>query len=533
MAEGLPIELVRGDANTDVKEIVFDSRNAGAGTLFAALPGANDKSLDGHSFIPDAYGRGCRVFLVSSIPDSGLSDASILLTENTRRALALLSQRFFGDPAGRLKFVALTGTKGKTTISYMLRSIFEKAGKKVALIGSNGVMYPGFYKKLLNTTPESWVLHGFLKDMADAGVEYCFLEATSQGFMMHRTDGIVFDAALYTNISPDHISKTEHDSFEHYFACKKSIFDQCKICYVNRDAELFDDIVSGVPGELIRTYGFSHAQGGSAPCSSVHDGSAPGSSVHGGSAPGSFVHGGSAPDYAAEDVSLTRNKNRMSVEFICAAPSWRRKMRIDIPGRFNAENALGAICIADHFGIDKEHIAAGLADASCAGRMEHVDVPAPYTVLIDFAHNRLSMEAMMDTAKSYGPRRILCVFGLEGDRAHLRRFDSGEILGRDADYTILSDASPRTDDPDRILADIAEGIERGGGAGKYEIIRDRHVSIPKILGMAGEGDLVLLVGKGNVLYEEVFGELTPIDEREIVKGYFETGAGAGRKAVAR
>ena len=505
LIEGLPVELVRGDAGADITEIVFDSRKAGAGTLFAALPGANDKSLDGRDYLPDAYGRGCRAFLVSSMPEnfSFRDEIAILLAENTRRALALLSRRFFGYPDKRLKFVALTGTKGKTTISYMLRSIFEKAGKKTALIGSNGVMYPGFFKKLLNTTPESFVLHGFLKDMADAGIEYCFLEATSQGFMMHRTDGIVFDAALYTNISPDHISKTEHDSFEHYFACKKRVFGQCETCYVNRDAELFADIVADVPEGLVRTYGFSQG----------HESGDP------------------QATHTAENLRLARNGNRMSVEFLCVAPSWQREMRIDIPGRFNAENALGAICIADHFGIDPEYIAAGLAEASCAGRMEHVDVPAPYTVLIDFAHNRLSMEAMMDTAKSYDPKRILCVFGLEGDRAHLRRFDSGEILGRDADYTILSDASPRTDDPDRILADIAEGIERGGGAGKYEIVRDRHVSIPKILDMAEEGDLVLLVGKGNVLYEEVRGELTPIDEREIVKGYFEARGAAGAKAA--
>jgi len=515
LIDGLPVEFVQGDAACEIKGIVYDSRKAAAGTLFAALPGANDKSLDGHDFLPDAYERGCRAFLVSHIPE-GFADrdgVAILRADDARQALALLSRRFFGEPERRLKLIALTGTKGKTTISYMLKSIFEKAGKKVALIGSNGVIYPGFYKKLLNTTPESYVLHGFLKDMADAGVEYCFLEATSQGFMLHRTDGIIFDAALYTNISPDHISKTEHESFEHYFACKKRVFGQTRICFVNRDAELFDDIVKDVPRDLLGVYGFAGEDGGREP---------------------------SAPhwplDYMAKDIRLSRNGNRMSVEFLCEAPDWSHEMRIDIPGRFNAENALGAICIADRYGISPDDIAAGLRGAVSAGRMEYVDVPASYTVLIDFAHNKLSMEAMMDTARSYNPKRILCVFGLEGDRSHIRRADSGEILGRDADYTILSDASPRTDDPDRILADVAAGIERGGGAGKYEIIRDRHISIPKILDMAGEGDLVLLVGKGNVLYEEVFGVLTPIDEREIVREYFaaknmaqpQDGSGAGQ-----
>jgi UDP-N-acetylmuramoyl-L-alanyl-D-glutamate--2,6-diaminopimelate ligase len=159
--------------------------------------------------------------------------------------------------------------------------------------------------------------------------------------------------------------------------------------------------------------------------------------------------------------------------------------------------------------------------------MGHVDVPAPYTVLIDFAQNKLGAEAMMETAKAYNPKRILCVFGLEGDRSHTRRFNSGEILGRYADYTILSDASPRSDDPDQIIADIAAGIESGGGAGKYEVIRDRHVSIPKILDMAEAGDIVLLVGKGTNLYDEIRGEQVPIDEREIVRDYFSAKNGEG------
>lgn len=502
----MPIELTDGDGCAEVSEIAYDSRDAGAGSLFVCLPGANGKSLDGHDFCADAYARGCRLFLVRCLPDGlrGKPDISVLRTDDTRRALALLSRRFFGYPEKRLRLIALTGTKGKTTISYMLKSIFEKAGKSVGLIGSNGVLYPGFYKKLLNTTPESYMLHGFLKDMADAGVEYCFLEATSQGFMMGRTDGILFDAALYTNISPDHISKTEHESFEHYFACKKRVFEQTKCCYVNRDAALFDDIVAGVPRELIRVYGFENENGERE------------------------KHAGYALDYAARDVKLTRDGNRMSVKFQCVAPGWQRHLRVGIPGRFNAENALGAVCIADRCGIGPDHIAAGLSRAVAQGRMEYVEAPAPYTILIDFAHNRLSMEAMMETARSYGPKRILCVYGLEGDRAHIRRFDSGEILGRDADYTILADASPRTDDPDQILADIATGIERGGGAGKYEIIRDRHIAIPKILDMAGAGDIVLLVGKGNVLYEEVHGVNTPLDEREIVRDYFAK-KGAGGK----
>jgi len=488
----LPVDLATGDMKSDISEIVSDSRKAGPGTLFAALPGANDKSIDGHDYLNDAYERGCRVFLVSRLPREFMDkeDITILFASNTRHAMALLSKRFFGDPEERLKLIALTGTKGKTTISFMLKTIFEKAGKKVGIIGSNGVMYGDFCEHLPNTTPEAYVTHGFIKDMADAGVEYCILEATSQGFMMYRTDGMIFDVSIYTNISPDHISKTEHHSFDHYFACKKRVFEQTRLCFVNRDAELFDEIVMDVPEELIKVYGIARDKGPEL-------------------------------DYAAKDINLIHGADRMSIEFLCEAPLWKHEMRVDIPGLHNVENALGAICIADHYGISPEYMAAGLIESvSPPGRMERVAVPAPYTVYIDYAHNKLSMEAMINTAKLYDPKRILCVFGLDGDRAHVRRADCGEILGRDSDYTILSDTSPRTDDPDRILADVAMNIESNGGAGKYEIVRDRAVSIPKILDMAKEGDMVLIIGTGDRTSMEVHGKLTPINERGIIEDYF-------------
>ena len=507
LIEQLPIKLIYGNPDAEIEALTSDSRKAGFGTLFAAFPGANDKAIDGHDFLTDAYERGSRVFLTradraAGALDSfaGKKDITILGTHDTRQALALMSRRFFGYPEKRLKLIALTGTKGKTTISYMLKSIFEKAGKKAGIIGSNGVTYPGFNKTLPNTTPEAYDLHGFLKDMADSGVEYCFVEATSQGFMLHRTDGIEFDAALYTNISPDHISATEHPSFEHYFDCKKLIFSQTSLCYVNRDAELFKDMVAGTSTMELCYYGFSPDDGGRMAAGDGYE-----------------------LRYTGSNIKLTKDQGRLSVGFCCEAPAWRHDFRLSLPGRFNADNALAAICLADHFGIDPSHIAAGLEATSVAGRMEQLDVPAPYTVIIDYAHNKLSAAAMMETAKSYNPNRVLCVFGLDGGRAHIRRFDCGEILGREADYIILSDASPKDDDPDEIMADTIAGIERGGGAGKYEIIHDRFDSIPRILDMADEGDIVLLVGEGDRTHMTVRGIVSPIDERQIVREYFSSG----------
>jgi len=495
LIENLPVKLACGDPYREINEIMSDSRKAGAGTLFAAFAGRAKDDADGHDFIEDAYGRGCRAFLVNRLPEGyeEKEGASFLLADDTRKAAALLSRRFFGMPEDRLKLIALTGTKGKTTISFMLKTIFEKAGKKIGLIGSNGVIYGDKCVHLPNTTPEAYVIHGILKDMADAGMEYCVIEATSQGFMMHRTYGIVFDAALFTNISPDHISKTEHESFEHYFECKRRVFGQTRLCFVNRDADLFDRIIKDVPEGIIKTYGIKRE--------------------------GADGYGRACPplDYAAKDIRLTGDDGFPAEEFYIEAPDWEREMSVGIPGLHNVENALGAVCIADKYCISPEHMAEGLRDSiSPEGRMERVEVPAPFTVFIDYAHNKLSMETMMATAKLFGPKRILCVFGLDGDRAHVRRKDCGEILGRDADYTILSDTSPRTDDPEKILSDIAENIDRGGGAGKYEILRDRHVSIPKILTMAEEGDIVLIVGTGDRLESETNGKLTPINEREII-----------------
>ncbi|MDR0836804.1 MAG: UDP-N-acetylmuramoyl-L-alanyl-D-glutamate--2,6-diaminopimelate ligase [Propionibacteriaceae bacterium] len=490
LIDGLPITVAQGSTHDirdiEVTRIGFDSRVTQPGDLFVALPGANDASLDGHDFVASAYDLGARVFLCRFVPAALVAhpDAVVLISEDNQVAIAALAAKWYGYPARQLKFVAITGTKGKTTISFMLQAILQDAGKSVGLIGSNGIYYDDVWIKLLNTTPEPVKLHETLRNMVDAGVEYCIIEATSQGFMMHRTDGIEFDLGVYTNISPDHISATEHPSFEHYFACKQRIFDSAPVVYVNADDPAFDEIVAGAKAE-VRTFGF-----------------------------------GGDVTYRADNVHSALKGTRMSVEFDCVAPSWRAPMRVSFPGQFNASNALAAISVADYFDIPVPAIQSGLARAVVKGRMEAVEVPADFTVLIDFAHNRLSMESMMATAREYQPKRILIVFGLEGNRAHIRRFDSGEVLGRDADYVILSDASPRTDDADAIIADIATGIERAGGAGKYEIIRDRHVSIPRILDMAQPGDLVLLVGKGNVPYEEVNGILTPFDERQVVAEYF-------------
>jgi len=476
----VPWEPVLGDPSVTVSDIVYDSRAGAPDDVFVALPSTFH---DGHDFIQDAYDRGVRCFVVERWPEGLPEDVTVVQVENTRHALALMSRAFFGFPADKLTIVALTGTKGKTSISYMLKSICQAGGRSAGLIGSNGVHFGATHVKLPNTTPESYELHRIMADMVAAGVQILILEATSQGFMMHRTDGIQFDIGIYTNISPDHISATEHASFEEYFYWKRQIFYQTDLCLVNRDAELYDQIVDGVPSHIL-TYGYSPS------------------------------------DYHGSDISTSEEGPEVITHFVCRSAGFTSPFTLAIPGKFNVSNALAAIGAADLLSIPVSAMREGLAAAKIPGRMERVPVDAPYTVLIDFAHNKLSIEALFDAVRSLHPNRILTVFGLEGGRSRARRFDCGEALGHDSDYTILADASPRFDDPNDIISDIVTGIERGGGTGKYEVIRDRHDAIPAILDMAQPGDIVLLIGKGSVPYEEVRGVNTPLDERTIVQDYF-------------
>jgi UDP-N-acetylmuramoyl-L-alanyl-D-glutamate--2,6-diaminopimelate ligase len=466
-----------GDATRPVRDLVVDSRHCGPGDAFVALPGMVG---DGHDYIDDAYRRGTRAFVVQHWPEDAPSDVTVVRLPDTRHGLALMSQRLFGFPDRRLTVVGITGTKGKTTISFMLQAICQAAGRQVGLIGSNGYFYGSTHVKLPNTTPDSHTLYKVLDEMARAGVEIVVIETTSQGFLMRRTDGLHLDVGVFTNISPDHISSLEHADFADYLACKQRIFDQCEVCVVNRDAEFYDQIVAEA-GCPIKTYG----------C-------------------------GPGRDYQADDITAASAEQGMATRF-----TWQgHQISLALPGLFNVSNALAAIAVADQLGIPVPAITTGLARARVAGRMELVATPAPYTVMIDFAHNKLSMEALVAAVRAARPRRMLAVFGLEGDRFRGRRFHCGEVLGREFDYTILADASPRLDDPDQILADIAAGIEQGGGAGRYEIIRDRRQAIPAILDRAEPGDVVLLIGKGGVLYEEVRGVNHPIDERQIVRDYF-------------
>ena len=461
--------------DTEITALTCDSREAVPGALFVAVEGAKH---DGRACIPDALARGaaavvCRAPLRSGIPGA--------FTDDPRAALARLAAEFYGHPARELSLIAVTGTKGKTTTAHMLREIISAAGHRTGMIGTLGA-YIG--RALLvdspNTTPEPIALHRTLRQMADAGCTYVVMEVSSQAMKLRRADGLSFDGALFLNLTPDHIGGAEHADFDEYRACKAALFRQCRLAVGNADDPSWPVMAAQVPpGVPIRTFGFGET-----------------AQTRGLDA---------APDPARPfTVRLTAEG---------AAP-----YHIPMPGTFNAADALAAVAVSRAMGFDDGAVRAGLAHVSVPGRAQLVPVPAPCTVIIDYAHNGDSFRALMETLRAYHPRRIITVFGAGGDRPKIRRTEMGRAAARWADHAILTTDNPRSERAEDICADIAAAV---GGAIPAEIVPDRREAIFRALDLAGPGDAVALLGKGHEGYIEENGARRPFSEQAVVEEYFQ------------
>lgn len=469
----------------EVKNLCYDSRKAGEGSLFVCLSGT---FADGHEYIPSAYEKGCRMFAVSKLPQNRAvyKDAVFLKFSNTRKALALLSAAYFGHPAKELTVIGITGTKGKTSISYMMKYIFEAAGKKVGVVGTTGIFYGDFFEKSDNSTPESYELQKHFRAMADCGVDVCVMEVSSQGLMMHRTYGVEFDGAIYTNLSPDHIGKGEHSSYEEYRDCKSMLFAQTKSAFANVDDPNSGYVTAPFEGRVIR-----------------------------------FGVDGEA-DFFASDLEFSSDDKGLHTKFKLNTPDDEFEVKMNIPGRFSVYNALAAATCALHFGVTAEDVVKGLYDAVVIGRMQKVDVGLPYTVIIDYAHNELSMEKLFETVGSYPHNKVITLFGCGGNRSKVRRYDLGYISAKYSDLCVITSDNPRFER----LCDINEDIKVGLDKGVLEnprcetvFIDDRKEAMIYAMDYAKKGDIVLITGKGHQHYDEVNGAKIPFFEEEIIKEY--------------
>lgn len=460
--------------DTEIKDIIYDSRKAESGTLFVCIKGFK---LDSHDFAKDVYDKGTRVFAVESDIDLP-SDATIIKVADTRKFLALASANFFNRPAEKLKTIAITGTKGKTSISFMLKSIFEEAGHKVGIIGSTGTYIGDRFTETVNSTPESYLLHKYYKEMLDNGCDIAIIEATSQGFKLARTHGIRFDLGIFSNLSPDHIGENEHKDFAEYLQCKKMIFDQCDKAIVNSDSEYFEKITENINCS-IETVG----QCGNS-------------------------------DYSFNQQHFSADQNGLKTSFTFVHGNKEIEIDLNTPGQFSIYNASISIASALSFGIDDSSIKTGLSKTFVKGRMEIVPINKDFTVIIDFAHNEFSVKTLFDTIKLYNPCRIISVFGCGGNRSKLRRYGMGEVIGRNSDLSIITSDNSRFEKVEDIISDILIGMNKTDG--KYVIIPERRKAIKEALRIAQKGDVILLIGKGHEMYEEIEGVQYPFDEREIV-----------------
>lgn len=466
-------------ADCDITDIVYDSRKALADTVFCALCGA---AADGHNYVKNAYDKGCRVFAVEhevELPD----DAQQLIFADTRAALARLSCNFFGDPAKELAVVGITGTKGKTTVTNMLRSVFDGCGVKSGVIGTIGAFWGDRFEPTVNTTPESYETQRLLRTMADDGCKAVFIEVSSLGLKQHRSDCIDFDTAVFTNLSPDHIGGTEHESFEEYAYWKKQLFKQCKKAVLNADDAFCAEFRNEIQCPVVT---FS-AEG--------------------------------AADFAASDLRFIR-EGKLGMEFTLTHNGENDLCRVGMPGVFSVYNALTAAAVADGLGIDKQTVFTALKDARVKGRMEPVEIPADFDVLIDYAHNGLSFKSVIETVKAYNPSGLIALYGCVGGRAQVRRKEMASISGALCDLTIVSTDDPQFEDPAEIAKEVASYIEEIGG--RYEIVIDRAEAIRYALQHAQNGNIILLLGKGHEEFMKVKGESIPFSERKVVEDYYKT-----------
>ena len=388
-----------------------------------------------------------------------------------------MSAAYFGYPADKMKVIGITGTKGKTTTTYMIKSILEETGHKVGLIGTIEAIIGDKKIPACNTTPESYTIHKYFAEMVEAGCDCVVMEVSSQGLMLHRTAGIPFEIGIFTNLGRDHIGPNEHKDFDDYKRCKGLLFKQCKLGIANVDDKYFKDVFKGSTCK-IETFGFSPEA-----------------------------------DLRAEDAKLVGGKGYLGISYhlrgLLDFP-----VEIDIPGKFSIYNSLTAIAICRHFKVSEENILKALKVARVKGRIEMVKVSEDFTLMIDYAHNAMALESLLTTLREYHPHRLVCLFGCGGNRSRLRRYEMGEVAGKLADLTIITSDNPRDEEPQAIIDDIKTGMARTNG--KYVEIIDRKEAIAYAIHHGEPGDIIVLAGKGHEDYQEIKGKKYPMDERVLI-----------------
>lgn len=465
----------KNSVNPEISDIIYDSRKVADGTVFVCLKGYTS---DGHKYAKSAVENGAAALVISDELDFDVpQNIAVIKTDDTRLALALMSAEFFGNPANELKTVAITGTKGKTTTTAMVAEIFKQAGIKTGTIGTLGIVYGGKTYKTNNTTPESYEIQKAMRDMINAGCGAMVIEASSIGLKHNRLAGIEFDAGIFTNFSDDHIGGVEHKDLSEYLYCKSLLFRQCRLAAANIDDEKWKEITKDAKSSVV-TFGFSELA-----------------------------------MLRAKNEHLVSENGFLGVHFDTVGMK-NLSLDVGIPGKFNVYNALAAICAVSFFDIPDEAVIKGLKSAKVKGRVEPVKVPGNYTLLIDYAHNALSMENVLTTLRHYNPNRLITMFGAGGNRPKVRRYEMGEVSGKLSDLSVITEDNSRFENVMDIIEDIKTGISKTDG--KYVVVPNRKDAIKYCIENAQDGDIIVLAGKGHEDYQEIKGVKYHMDERELI-----------------
>lgn len=459
----------------EIVDIAYSSLKCQKGYMFVAIEG---ETVDGHKYVFDAYSRGARVFVLQHDMEMA-QDAIKIIVEDSRIALSKMSANYFGNPSKSLKIIGVTGTKGKTTITNYISEVLNKAGINTGVVGTNGTFYNNVSETTVNTTPESYELHRIFRKMLDSGVKCVSMEVSSGGLQRYRVEDVDFDVAIFTNLSPDHIGPKEHPTFQNYLECKAKLFTLAKHGIINIDDEHAQEIMDIATCD-IETFGIKKEA-----------------------------------DIKATNIQYSKEVASLGVNFVCKTQNTEGNYYICSPGMFSIYNALAVIAVCKYLGVKKEITREALTEAKVCGRVEVLSVLPYATIIIDYAHNGVSLENILKTLEHYDHKRLICLFGSVGGRTKIRRKELGDVASRECDLSILTSDNPDFEDPLEIIDDIAKSFEKNRS--KYIVEPDRKKAVQLAVRMAREGDMIVLAGKGHETYQLIKGVKVPFCEKEIVK----------------
>ncbi|AMN36368.1 UDP-N-acetylmuramoyl-L-alanyl-D-glutamate--2,6-diaminopimelate ligase [Clostridium perfringens] len=472
LLKGLDYEVIKGNEESKVQNIRYDNRKIEQGDAFVCVKGFK---VDGHSFIGDAIKKGANVLIVQE-DVSVQEDITIIKVRDTRKALAIMSSNYFGNPKDKLKIIGITGTNGKTTSAFIIKSILEKAGFMTGLIGTIANYIGNKKVDAVRTTPESYELHELFKNMVDAGVEYCVMEVSSHSLELDRVYGIQFEEGIFTNLTRDHLDF--HKTFENYYNAKFKLFERSNHSIINLDDPYGANIVKDIEERGVKTKVSTF---------SIEKES----------------------DFKAFEIKSHSNGSEFKVNLEKV-----EEFYINIPGEYNIYNSLGCIICAHNLNIPMDKIKEGLSDVVIPGRCELVakEKNLPYSIIIDYAHTPDGLENVLTTVKAFTKNRMISVFGCGGDRDKVKRPQMGKIGCELSDIVIITSDNPRSEEPMDIINDIVKPLNYDN----FVIEVNRKEAIRKAMNMALEGDVIVIAGKGHETYQILKDETIHFDEREVV-----------------